>query len=89
MSAIFVMDFPSNASEIAQTASVPPADQVAPKRFISLYSGKTRLRRNDPSAQGAPRLGTHPYALSAFSPFSVDLWISCTLDKDLDPQANS
>ena len=90
MSAIFVMESSCNAIEVAPTASGPPADQVASRRFISLYSGKMNLRPTDPSAQGAGRAaGTHPSALSAISPFSVDLWITCTIEKDMDPHPNS
>ena len=90
MSAIFVMESPCNAFEVEPTASGPPADQVASRRFISLYSGKTKLGPTGPSAQGAGRAaGTHPSTLSAFSPFSVDLWITCTLEKDLDPHPNN
>jgi hypothetical protein len=90
MSAIFVMESQCNAIEIAPTVSEPPADKVASRRFISLYCGRTKLAPTDPSAQGAGRAaGTHPFALAAFSPFSVDLWITCTLEKNLDPHANS
>ena len=89
MSAIFVMKSSCNAMEVAPTPSGPPADQVASRRFISLYSGKMNLAPTDRSAQGAGRTaGMHPSALAAFSPFSVDLWITCTLEKDLDPHAN-